>query len=162
MLNLFFYFFLYHLKYFNICIHLYALLWNDEKLWCAAPLRKKGSDDNYLARYDKIIVTRSIFIFRFYFFLLFPSTLQCPSSFHHRKDYEWWCNFSPPYSSQEVSIEKQFFTSSKYYKLLSRWNAGGVRSFKKPKLSEDRNKLSRISLIFFFCATQFTGFFGTN
>lgn len=97
------YIFFVSLKIFQICIHLYALLWktNEEILLFCGTVKKKGSDDNYLARYNKIIVTRSIFIS-----LLLSSTLQCPGSFHHQKDYEWWCNFFP----REVSIEKQFFT----------------------------------------------------
>lgn len=158
---IFYSFFLYHLNHFNICIHLYALLWKTtKKLWflcCAAPLRKKGSDDNYLARYDKIIVTRSIFIFlRLSFLEHFTMSwlLSPPKGLWMMVQF---FALSPFLLSQEVSIEKQFFTSSKYYELRSRWNAGGeweaLKLFKKSQttLRGSKQSLSHILSLFIFC-----------
>lgn len=136
------------------------MLWKNGRDWAVVCTvkRRKGSDDNYLARYDKIIVTRSIFIFfsssrsRALYNVLAPFTTE-------RIMNDGAILFAP----QEVSIEKRFFTSSKYYKtLLSRWNAGGeweASSKQTLRGSQQLNFEYILSLFFSSCNTQLTEFF---
>lgn len=54
---------LYHLNHFKLVY----ICMRCVKIMCGTVPKGEGSDDNYLARYDKLIVTRSIFVF-----LIFP------------------------------------------------------------------------------------------
>lgn len=125
----------------------------DERIMFSGTVKKKGSDDNYLARYDKIIVTRSIFIF---FSLLLSSTLQCPGSFHHRKDYEWWCNFFPKKCRSKSNFSPAVNTTN--FSSPDEVPGGSESLSRKPNSLRGSKPIFIVYPFAFFCATQFTDF----